>query len=251
MKSKILTIIPVRLASTRLPRKPLADILGKSMMQRVYEQALKADLGEIVIACDGKEIADEVEKFGGKFVITDPNLPSGTDRIYAALQHLRKTSEQNFDIIVNLQGDLPNIDPVVIRSAVETALQNDCDIATVASKIKNASEITNPNVVKIAISFKEKNLGRALYFSRCPIPYSKENSSDYFHHIGIYAYTISALEKFVSLTKSPLEEVESLEQLRALENNMKIFVKIVEAHPLSVDTEEDLRVAIKTILNQE
>lgn len=246
MKNKVLTIIPVRLASTRLPNKPLADICGKSMIQRVYEQALKADLGEVVIACDGEEIAAEVKKFGGKFVLTDPNLPSGTDRIYAAYQSFA----QDFEIILNLQGDLPNIDPQVIRAAADAALQHDCDIATVASKIKNESEISNPNVVKIAIAFKEKNLGKALYFSRCPIPFSKTTDADFYHHIGIYAYKKSALEKFVNLAPSTLELRESLEQLRALENDMKIFVKIVEAHPLSVDTKEDLEIVKKLIEQQ-
>lgn len=247
MTAKLLTIIPVRLASTRLPNKPLADILGKTMIKRVYEQALKANLGRVVIACDGEEIAAEVKKFGGEYVITDPNLPSGTDRIYAAYEQL---SDKNFDSIINLQGDLPNIDPNVIRAAAESSLEDGCDFATVASKIKNKAEITNPNVVKIAISFEnftEKNLGRALYFSRCPIPYSKDIEADYFHHIGIYAYKKAALEKFVRLKPSTLEKRESLEQLRALENNMKIFVKIVDAHPLSVDTKEDLDIVTKLI----
>lgn len=245
MKNKILTIIPVRLASTRLPNKPLADIVGKSMIQRVYEQALKANLGEVVIACDGEEIANEVKKFGAKFIITDPNLPSGTDRIYAAFKAL---GQNDFEIIVNLQGDLPNIDPQVIIAAADAALNSDCDIATVASKIKNISEISNPNVVKIAISFKEKDLGKALYFSRAAIPHSKKDFDDYYHHIGIYAYKKSALEKFVKLVPSELEKRESLEQLRALENNMNIFVKVVEAHPLSVDTKEDLEIVRKLVV---
>jgi 3-deoxy-manno-octulosonate cytidylyltransferase (CMP-KDO synthetase) len=232
MSKEILIIIPARLASTRLPNKPLADICGKSMIRRVYEQALKANLGEVVIACDGEEIAAEAKKIGAKFVITNPDLPSGTDRIYEAFKKIGG----DFSVIVNLQGDLPNIDPNVIRAAAETALNNDCDIATVASKIKNFDEITNPNVVKIAIA----NSGRALYFSRCPIPHSKKDFDDYFHHIGIYAYKKSALEKFVKLPQSNLEKRESLEQLRALENDMKIFVSIVDAHPLSVDTKEDL-----------
>lgn len=244
MKNKVLTIIPVRLASTRLPNKPLADICGKTMIHRVYEQALAANLGDVVIACDGEEIANEVKKFGGKFVITDPNLPSDTDRIYAAY---KKFHGDEFDVIVNLQGDLPNIDPQVIRAAAKTALENDCDIATVASKIKNDVEIHNPNVVKIAIAFKEEELGKALYFSRCPIPFSKDESGNYYHHIGIYAYKSSALEKFVNLSPSMLERRESLEQLRALENDMKIFVKVVDAHPLSVDTKEDLEVVTKLI----
>lgn len=240
MSQKILTIIPVRLASTRLPNKPLADICGKTMIHRVHEQALAAGLGDVAIACDGEEIAAEAKKIGAKFVITDPNLPSGTDRIYAAY----KSFPGDFDVIVNLQGDLPNIDPQVIRAAADAALRPDCDIATVASKIKNREEITNPNVVKIAIA----ESGRALYFSRCPIPHAKENSADYFHHIGIYAYKKSALEKFVKLAPSALERRESLEQLRALENDMKIFVKIVETHPLSVDTKEDLELVTKLIV---
>ena len=242
--NKFLIIIPVRLASTRLPNKPLADILGKSMIARVYEQAIKANLGKVIIACDGEEIAAEARKIGAEFVITDPNLPSGTDRIFAAYQKFR---DEDFSAIINLQGDLPNIDPEVIKAAAEASLQNNCDIATVASKIKNSEEITNPNVVKISIAFKEKNLGQALYFSRCPIPYNKENIGDYYHHIGIYAYKKSALEKFVKLEPSILEKRESLEQLRALENDMKIFVKIVDAHPLSVDTAEDLAAVTKLI----
>jgi 3-deoxy-manno-octulosonate cytidylyltransferase (CMP-KDO synthetase) len=246
MTKKILTIIPVRLASTRLPNKPLVDICGKSMTQRVYEQALKANLGEVIIACDGEEIAAEAKKIGAKFIITNPDLPSGTDRIYAAYKNF--TNDQ-FDVILNLQGDLPNIDPQVIRAAAEAALNQDCDIATVASKIKNEAEISNPNVVKIAIAFKEKNLGRALYFSRAAIPFAKINEADFYHHIGIYAYKKSALEKFVNLPQSALEKRESLEQLRALENDMKIFVQIVEAHPLSVDTKEDLEI-VKNLIAQ-
>lgn len=251
MSKKILIIIPVRLASTRLPNKPLADILGKTMIQRVYEQAKKADLGRVVIACDGEEIAQEVKKFGAEFVITDPNLPSGTDRIYQAY---KKLASENFDLILNLQGDLPNIDPKVIAAAADAALNSDCDIATVASRITNEAEIINPNVVKIAIAFKEKNLGRALYFSRSAIPYAKNNAKgnddEYFHHIGIYVYKKAALEKFVKLEPSILEKRESLEQLRALENDMKISVKIVETHPLSVDTAEDLQVVTKIISQQ-
>jgi 3-deoxy-manno-octulosonate cytidylyltransferase (CMP-KDO synthetase) len=242
MSPKILTIIPVRLASTRLPGKPLADICGKSMIERVYNQALKANLGDVVIACDGQEIAKEAEKIGAKFVITNPNLPSGTDRIFAAYQNLNK----KYSIIVNLQGDLPNIDPSVIIAAANAAKNPHCDIATVASKITNFSEINNQNVVKIAMT----KTGRALYFSRSAIPYSKNNEDDYFHHIGIYAYKTDALEKFVSLQPSNLEKRESLEQLRAIENDMKIFVEVVDAHPLSVDTKEDLEIIRNLIAAQ-
>ena len=239
MKKKVIIIIPARLASTRLPNKPLAIIEGKTMIQRVYEQALKANLGEVIIATDGEKIANEIKKFGGKYILTNPDLQSGTDRIYSAYKLLK----EDFDVIVNVQGDLPNIDPNVISECVNLALENDCDIATVASKISDISEINNPNVVKIALAQN----GLALYFSRSPIPFSKNINDDYFHHIGIYAYKKNALEKFINLTPSPLEKRESLEQLRALENGMKIAVKIVNAHPLSVDTKEDLDKVINLI----
>ena len=239
MKKKVIIIIPARLASTRLPNKPLAMIDGKTMIQRVYEQALKANLGEVFIATDGLEIGNEVKKFGGNYILTNPDLQSGTDRIYSAYKLLK----EDFDIIVNVQGDLPNIDPKVITECTNLALESDCDIATVASKITDISEINNPNVVKIALAQN----GLALYFSRSAIPFSKNITDDYFHHIGIYAYKKNALEKFINLTPSPLEKRESLEQLRALENGMKIAVKIVDAHPLSVDTQEDLDKVINLI----
>lgn len=241
-------IIPVRLASTRLPNKPLAIINGKSMIQRVYERAKESGVENIFIACDGQKIADEVKSFGGEYIITDPNLPSGTDRVYQALQKISR----NFDFIVNLQGDLPNIDPKVIKKAFEVIYNNQCDIVTLASPIKEITEIKDPNVVKIAISFKNDNFeqGKALYFSRSEIPYSKI-SETYYHHIGIYAYTRNALEKFVSLPPSYLEKRESLEQLRALENDMSIFVRVVDSNPLSVDTKEDLKNITQIIVNEE
>lgn len=243
---KILTIIPARLASTRLPRKPLALIVGKTMIQRVYEQAIKANVGEVLIATDSQEIIDEINKFGGKYIITDPDLPSGTDRIFEAYKKFISQNNLSFDIILNLQGDLPNIEPHIIKECAEFALSNDCDIVTVASKITDLTEITNPNVVKIAIA--SNNL--ALYFSRSAIPYSKNHDDNFFHHIGIYAYKTKALEQFVALSPSPLEKRESLEQLRALENQMKIAVKIVDTHPLSVDTQEDLTKVINLINSQ-
>jgi len=178
MLQKNLIIIPVRMASTRLPNKPLANIAGKTMIHRVYEQALKAKAGEVIIACDGEEIAQEAYKIGAKFIITDPRLPSGTDRIYQALL----AHGGDYDTITNLQGDLPNIDPKVICSAVDLAKSSDCDIATVASLIKDRNEIDNPNIVKVALG----NNSRALYFSRSPIPYCPDKKGEYFNHIGIY-----------------------------------------------------------------
>lgn len=240
--SKILTIIPARLASTRLPNKPLADIGGKPMILRVYEQAKKTNLGEVVVACDSQEIANIIENVGGKAIITNPDLPSGTDRIFVALQKM--PNHQEFEIIVNLQGDLPVIDPQVIIATAQLALKTNTDIATLASVIKDDEEINNPNVVKIAIALLSDNnpelgkrLGRALYFSRLAIPHG---AKEYYHHIGIYAYKRVALEKFVSLSPSKLEKTESLEQLRALENQMSIAVQIVDSHPTSVDNPQDL-----------
>ena len=245
MSQKILTIIPVRLASTRLPNKPLADICGKTMIERVYQNAIAADIGDVLIACDGLEIADEVERFGGKYVITNPDLKSGTDRIYQAFE---KFGFGDYDVIVNLQGDLPEIDPKLIKAAADCLIDNDCDVATIASMTNDPEEYNDPNVVKIAISFKEEGQGRALYFSRSPIPHSKDVGY-FYHHIGIYAYKKSSLQNFVNLQQSDLEKKESLEQLRALENDMSIFVKIVDSHPVSVDTPDDLE-KVKKIINE-
>ena len=258
MKNKIAVFIPVRLASVRLPNKPLADICGQSMIQRVYRQAVAANLGEVFIACDSKEIALEVEKFGAKYVITDPDLPSGTDRIYAALNQLDKKITDDFEVIVNLQGDLPVIDPAIISRIGLSCLKNNYQMVTAAAIIRDLIEINNPNVVKIALApYKndDKSLidngmisrtinGMALYFSRSPIPYG---DGDYYHHIGIYAYNKKTLEKFVSLGASVLEKREKLEQLRALENNIKIMVEIVDSCPYSVDTKEDLEKVISLI----
>ncbi len=262
MKNKIAIFIPVRLASTRLPNKPLADICGRTMIERVYRQAIAANLGAVFIACDSKEIASEVAKFGAKYVITDPNLPSGTDRIYAALKQLDKKITDDFEVIVNLQGDLPIIDPAIISRIGLSCLKNNHQITTAAAVIRDTAEINNPNVVKIALApYKnsdkplidgEINSGLALYFSRSPIPYGPipYKAGDYYHHIGIYAYKKDALEKFVSFEASILEKREKLEQLRALENDMKIAVEIVDSYPHSVDTKEDLEKVIGLIKNK-
>jgi len=249
MSDRVLIVIPVRMASTRLPGKPLADICGKTMINHVYDRAIKANLGEVVIACDGEEIAKEATKIGAKYVITNPNLPSGTDRIHAAYEELAKDGS-DYDVILSLQGDLPDIDPELIKASANLALNGKCDIATLAYKIDDASEITNPNVVKIAISFKGEKSGKALYFSREAIPHSKNNDKDYFHHIGIYAYKKEALKRFVKLEQSRLEKRESLEQLRALEDDMSIFVEVVDKFPTSVDTKEDLESIRKKLGNE-
>ncbi|MDB2414323.1 3-deoxy-manno-octulosonate cytidylyltransferase [Rickettsiales bacterium] len=241
--TKIVICIPARLASTRLPNKPLADINGKPMIIHVLERAKEANIGDIIVACAEKEIADNVEKFGGKAILTDPELPSGTDRIYQAL----KKANYKADYVVNVQGDLPTLDPALINKSVDI-LKNDekVDISTLAAIIKNEDERENPNVVKAVISFdNEKNkTGKALYFTRASAPYG---NGDLYHHIGLYAYKMQALEKFVNLPPSSLEKREKLEQLRALENNMRIDVAIVDTVPLGVDTQEDLQKAINAL----
>ncbi len=245
----IAIIIPARLASTRLPNKPLVDILGKTMIARVYEKAIQVVGARVFVACDSEEVKREVENIGGNVILTDPNLASGTDRVHAALQEIN----EDFDIVVCLQGDLPGLNPETIEEAISAIKQTDADIATVANIIEDRDEITDPNNVKIAIAFKDlgRTLGTALYFSRCPIPYSKDLSEAYYHHIGIYAYKREALERFVKLDPSPLEKRESLEQLRAMENDMKIAVKIVGDDPISVDTPKDLENATRDIKNKE
>ena len=229
-------LIPARMASTRLPGKPLADIAGKPMIVRVAEQARKADCGDVVIATDSVEVKQSAEKYGFKAIITRSDHESGSDRIYEALLNLGG----DYDSIINVQGDLPTIAPDDIR-AVMIPLQNkDCDIATLAVEISDDAEKTNPNVVKLVGSPIEKNLFRALYFTRATAPYG---DGPLYHHIGLYGYKRSALERFVSLSPSTLEKREKLEQLRALEAGMAIHAAIIDTVPLGVDTPEDLEKA--------
>ncbi|MFO0388093.1 MAG: 3-deoxy-manno-octulosonate cytidylyltransferase [Alphaproteobacteria bacterium] len=227
-------LIPARMASTRLPDKPLADIGGKPMIVHVWERAVRSGIGEVVVACDNTLIQNAIEKAGGKAVLTNPDLPSGSDRIWAALKELNS----NYDVVVNVQGDMPTIDPSTIKQAVSLLENDTVDIATLASVIRDEKEIHDPAVVKVAIAAS----GKALYFSRAPIPHGE---GEYFHHIGIYAYQRSALEKFVSLPPSPLEKREKLEQLRALEAGMRIDVAVIDTVPLGVDTPETLKKARK------
>lgn len=239
-------IIPARLASTRLPNKPLAIINNKTMIERVCQRAHMSKISDIYVACDSMDICKIVEDKGYNAVLTDPNLPSGTDRIYQAYQKINK----KYNYIINLQGDLPNIDPKIIDIASDCSINNDCDITTLAYKITDKKEIIDNNIVKIAIAFNNESEGRALYFSRSPIPYSSKLDC-YYHHIGIYVYRAQSLEKFIKLKPSPLENIESLEQLRALENNMSIYVKIINSRPVSVDTKQDLELVTKIIKNEE
>lgn len=235
-----LILIPARMASTRLPNKPMADIAGLPMIVQCYKRAQESGLARVVVACDSPQIVEVIENAGGEAVLTDPNLPSGSDRIYAALQQVDAAGEH--DIIVNLQGDMPTLDPAVIASVLKPLSENQrCDIATLAAEIHTQEERENPAVVKLVIAQN----GQALYFSRNLIP---ANEGVHYHHIGIYAYRRAALEKFVSLEPSPLEMREKLEQLRALEAGMIISAEVVDTVPLGVDTAEQLETA-REILN--
>lgn len=241
-------IIPARIASQRLPNKALASISGVPMVVRVMRQAKAANIGPVIVACCGIEIADIVEAHGGVAVITDPALPTGTDRVVAALN--RVDPEHKHDIVINLQGDLPTIDPKDIGQVLVPFQHPDVAITSLAALIKDPKEIKNPNVVKIATSIWTKqgktDVARAVYFSRQRIP---ANATSFYHHIGIYGYRRQALERFVTLPVSYLEETERLEQLRALEDGMRIDVALVNNIPPSVDTAEDLAL-VRALVNK-
>lgn len=236
-------LIPARLASTRLPAKPLADIGGVPMIVRVLRQAEAAGLGPVAVAAGEAEIAAAVKAAGGQAVLTDPDLPSGSDRIHAALEKL--DPGRRHDVVINLQGDLPALDPAQIRAVAAALADSGADIATLAAQITDPSERDNPSVVKAVVAWdKDAKRGRALYFTRATAP---TGEGPLFHHVGIYAYRRDALTRFVGLPPSPLEMREKLEQLRALEANMSIAVARVDSVPLSVDTQADLERARKIL----
>jgi 3-deoxy-manno-octulosonate cytidylyltransferase (CMP-KDO synthetase) len=229
-------LIPSRLASTRLADKPLADINGLAMIIHCLHRAQEADLGPVVVACGDREIADVIQTHGGQAVMTDPDHPSGSDRIYEALCQV--DPDGKYDCIINVQGDLPTIDPQIIRAVFEPLSDPDVDIATLVAAIRIEEERTNPNVVKAAVGFSDgQTIGRALYFSRATVPFGE---GDHYHHIGLYAYRREALKRFVALAPGILEQREKLEQLRALENGMRIDAALVDTVPFGVDTPADL-----------
>ncbi|MDR3449403.1 MAG: 3-deoxy-manno-octulosonate cytidylyltransferase [Alphaproteobacteria bacterium] len=230
-----LIVIPARMASTRLPRKPLADLCGAPMIVQVWRRAMEALIGPVLVAADCQEIVDAIAAEGGEAVLTDPDLPSGSDRIFAALQAY--DPQKNYQTIVNVQGDLPTIDAASVRAALDPLEDPAVDIATLAARIRRTEERDDPNVVKAVGSPLGPDRLRALYFTRATAPWGE---GDLFHHIGLYAYRRAALEKFVALPPSPLEKREKLEQLRALEAGMRIDVQIVDSVPLGVDTPHDL-----------
>jgi 3-deoxy-D-manno-octulosonate cytidylyltransferase len=231
----VLILIPARMASHRLPGKPLADIAGEPMIVHVMRRAQAAQLGPVVIATDSEAIAACVEKAGGRAAMTRADHASGSDRIFEALDVA--DPERRAGIIVNVQGDLPTIAPADIAAAIVPLADPSVDIATLAAEISRPDEATNPNVVKVVgTPIAERRL-RALYFTRATAP---AGEGPLYHHIGLYAFRREALTRFVGLAPSPLERREKLEQLRALEAGMRIDVALVDSAPLGVDTPEDL-----------
>lgn len=230
-------LIPARLASTRLPGKPLADIHGAPMIVQVLRRAWEAEIGEAVVATDSEAVATAVEKAGGRAVMTRTDHASGSDRIFEALEAL--DPEHRLGMVVNVQGDLPTIDPEDVRAALMPLADPAVDIATLAAVITDPAELTNPNVVKAHGTLVTPNRLRATTFTRA----DATGPGPHYHHIGLYAYRRAALERFVSLPPSANEQRERLEQLRALDNGMRIDAAIVNSVPLGVDTPEDLEKA--------
>jgi 3-deoxy-manno-octulosonate cytidylyltransferase (CMP-KDO synthetase) len=232
----VLVLVPARFASTRLPGKPLADIAGKPMIVRVAERAREAAVGRVVVATDTPAIADAVRAAGFEAAMTGVGHQSGSDRIFEALR--RVDPDGAADTIVNLQGDLPTIEPEAVRAVLDPLREPACDIATLCVEIADEAEKTNPNVVKLVGSAVGERTLRALYFTRATAPWGE---GPLYHHVGLYAYRRASLERFVALGPSVLETREKLEQLRALEAGMRIDAAIVEAVPLGVDAPDDLR----------
>jgi 3-deoxy-manno-octulosonate cytidylyltransferase (CMP-KDO synthetase) len=234
MPHQAIILIPARMASTRLPGKPLADIAGTPMIVQVQRRAEAAGVGAVVVATDSGAVATAVEKAGGRALKTRADHVSGSDRIYEALEAL--DPEQNFDMVVNVQGDLPTIDPADIRAALMPLADPAVDIATLAAEITDPAELTNPNVVKVIGTPVAPRRLHAATFTRA----DATGPGPHYHHIGLYAYRRAALKRFVKLPPSANEQRERLEQLRALDAGMRIDVVIVKSVPLGVDTPEDL-----------
>jgi 3-deoxy-manno-octulosonate cytidylyltransferase (CMP-KDO synthetase) len=242
VSEETLILIPARMHATRLPGKPLADIHGKPMIVHVWRRAVEADAGRVIVATDSGEIAEAVKAAGGEAVMTRADHPSGSDRIHEAVTKVDPA--RTAGIIVNLQGDLPTLDPALVTECIAPLASGETDIATLAAVISETEERTNPNVVKVVGTPIGEGRLRALYFTRATAPHG---DGPLYHHIGIYAYRRASLERFVSLPAATLEKREKLEQLRALEAQMRIDVAIVDTVPLGVDTPADLERARRLI----
>lgn len=235
MAVRTLVVIPARMASTRLPGKPLADIAGKPMILHVAGRAREAGIGPVLVATDSPEIAEVVRAAGTEVVMTSPDHPSGSDRVDEAVRLYDAAG--SYDCVLNLQGDLPGIDPAVIRTVLTPLEDGEVGIGTLAARVVEDHERSDSNVVKVVGTPVAENRLRALYFTRATAPHG---DGDLWHHIGLYAWRREALERFVSLPPSPLEIRERLEQLRALEAGMRIDVGLVDTVPAGVDTPADL-----------
>ena len=255
-----LIVIPARMQASRLPGKPMADIAGEPMIVHVWRRAMAADVGQVIVATDARDVFDAVTAAGGKAVMTRVDHASGSDRVFEAVETV--DPERRVDIVVNLQGDLPTLEPHLVTDCMRPLEQSEVDIATLAAVITDEQERSNPNVVKVVgaqltngmepAAHEANNVAnapssvilRALYFTRATAPFG---DGPLYHHIGIYAYRRTALHRFVKLPPSPLETRERLEQLRALENGMRIDVAVVDTVPLGVDTPADLERARQVI----
>jgi 3-deoxy-manno-octulosonate cytidylyltransferase (CMP-KDO synthetase) len=234
--ARTLVVIPARMQSTRLPDKPLADIAGEPMIVHVWRRAMAAEVGRVVVATDSEAIVAAVRAVGGEAVMTRADHTSGSDRVFEAVNKI--DPEIDHELILNLQGDLPTLEPHLIRDCLAPLAEKGPDITTLAAEIRIEEERTNPNVVKVVgTPLAASGRLRAIYFTRTTAPYGE---GPLYHHIGIYGYRRMALERFVSLKPSPLELREKLEQLRAIEDGMRIDVSLVDTVPLGVDTPADL-----------
>ena len=232
-------VIPSRMRATRLPNKPMADIHGEPMIVHCWRRAMAAEAGRVVVATDTEEIADAIKSAGGEAVMTREDHMSGSDRVFEAVSKI--DPDINADTIVNLQGDLPTLEPRLVTECIAPLKDTSVHIATIAAEITVEEERSAPHIVKVVGTPQgttQPSVLRALYFTRAPAPHG---NGPMYHHIGIYAYRRTALERFISLRPSPLEQRENLEQLRALEDGMRIDVGIVDTVPLGVDTPADLK----------
>ncbi len=239
---KALIIIPTRMSSSRFPGKPLINIEGKTMLERVWCLAKKANIGDVYVACCDKKIKDLLIEKNIPYIFTRKNLKSGTDRVYNAFQKIKDRASYN--LVINLQGDIPFFNPNYLIRLYNLFKLNNYKMATLASPIKEKDKIKDPNIVKIAMARYKNNTFKALYFSRLPIPHGSKN---YFEHVGVYGYTPKTLKDYVSMRTSKLENSERLEQLRALENFVDIYVALVNRPPISIDTPNDFKKLKKTL----
>ena len=238
---KTIIMIPSRMASSRFPGKPMIKINGKPMIQRVWQQAINSNVGDVVVACSENEVFELITNLGGKAILTNPNLPSGTDRIYSALIQMPKHNE--YDFVINLQGDMPLIKPNQIKK-VTNPLRHKYSIGTLATNLKR-DEVSNKNVTKVSVKWDKNNIGQAKEFFR----YKNIIDENTFHHVGIYSYTINSIKDFVKLPTSKNEKLLNLEQYRAMDAGIGIGVTLENNIPPSIDTKEDLNL-IETIIRE-